>query len=139
MHNSGTTIFLPVLAQIAMTMGLYIYLGVAKARALKIGKVDLERRALHADAWPDDVQQINNSIRNQFELPVLFIALVLVLFVIDAAGPLAHVLAWAFVLGRVLHAYVHTGSNHVPHRRALFSFGCIVVLLMLVLAAIALV
>ena len=139
MNNSGGAIFVPVLIQIGMTMGLYIYLGVAKARALKRGQVDLERRALHADAWPDEVQQINNSIRNQFELPMLFIALVLVLYALDAAGMLAQILAWLFVLGRVLHAYVHTGSNYVPHRRALFSFGCVVVLLMLMLAALALI
>ena len=30
--------------------------------------------------------QINNNIRNQFELPVLFYVLVIVLWAIDAAG-----------------------------------------------------
>ena len=64
-------LFLPVVTQIALTFCLYIYLGMAKSEAEKLGLVNQERRALHHDSWPDKVIQINYCIRNQFELPVL--------------------------------------------------------------------
>ena len=130
----GEYIFLPLLLQVFLTIIVYVALAVAKARASKQGLVVLERRALHADAWPENVQKINNNIRNQFEVPVLFAILVVVLYQLGAAGLLAQALAWLFVASRLVHAYIHTGSNIVPIRRGVFMFGCLVILAMLVLA-----
>lgn len=137
MFESSNYIFLPLLLQVFLTVVIYIALAVAKSRAVKKGLVDLERRALHSDAWPENVQQINNNIRNQFEAPVMFYVLVIVLYQLNAAGAVAQTLAWLFVLSRILHAHIHTGSNYVPVRRPIFMFGCIVLLAMLVLAIIA--
>lgn len=134
MPNSPSLFFLPLLVQVLLTVVVFISLAVAKKRAVKRGQVDAQRRALHADAWPDNVQKINNNIRNQFEVPVLFYVLMIVLFELGAIGWLAQLLAWLFVLSRVVHAYVHTGSNYVPARRLAFLFGCLMVLLMLALA-----
>jgi hypothetical protein len=133
----GQFIFLPLLLQVLLSVGVYLALVLAKKRAMKDGLVDLDRRALHADAWPDSVQKINNNIRNQFEVPVLFYVLVLTLHQLGAAGIVAQSLAWLFVASRIVHAWVHTGSNHVPVRRPVFMFGCVVVLTMLVLALVA--
>ncbi|GAA6132747.1 MAPEG family protein [Halopseudomonas sabulinigri] len=69
-------------------------------------------------------------------LPLLLqIALTLALLQLGAAGWLAQVLAWLFVLSRVGHALVHTGSNQVPLRRRLFSLGCLLLMLMTALLA----
>lgn len=132
-----TYIFLPLLLQVLLTVAVYMALAIAKSRAVERGLVNLERRALHDDAWPENVQKINNNIRNQFEVPVLFYVLVFVLYLLEAAGPLAQFLAWLFVGSRMLHAYIHTGSNYVPARRAAFMFGWAVVLGMLILAILA--
>jgi hypothetical protein len=96
--------------------------------------VDLERRALHDDAWPDSVIKINNNIRNQFEVPVLFYVLTLLLWQLGDTGLLALSLAWSFVASRVVHAWIHTRSNYVPARRRVFMFGVLVVLAMTVVA-----
>ena len=129
-----TYIFLPLLLQVLLTVAVYLALSVAKSRAAAQGLVNTERRALHEDAWPESVQKINNNIRNQFEVPVLFYVLVVALYLLDAAGPLAQALAWLFVGSRILHAYIHTGANDVPARRAVFMFGCVVVMAMLIVA-----
>lgn len=131
---SEKLIFLPVLAQMVLTFGLYIALARAKTRAQASGEVDELRRALHDDAWPEPVQQVKNCIRNQFELPVLFYALVLVLWSLGCAGILAQLLAWLFVASRLIHAWIHTGSNHVPARRRAFSLGVLVLMAMTLLA-----
>ena len=137
MTNPSAIIFLPLLLQVLLTVIVYLFLAAAKARASKQGLVDISRRALHHDAWPANVQKINNNIRNQFEVPVLFYVLVLVLYQLGAAGMLAQILAWLFAGSRLLHAFIHTGANQVPLRRLVFMFGCLVVLAMLILAVVA--
>ena len=137
-NEDGSMILAPLLLQVVLTIVVYIALGVAKKRAVRRGEVDLERRALHGDAWPESVVKINNNIRNQFEVPVLFYVLVIVLWQLGAAGGLAQAAAWLFVGSRAVHAYVHTGTNYVPVRRAVFLFGCLMVLLMAGLATVAL-
>lgn len=127
-------ILLPTLVQILLTIALYVALAVAKVQAVKAGRVDLERRALHDDAWPDSVIKINNNIRNQFEVPVLFYVLTLLLWQLGDTGWLTLSLAWSFVASRVVHAWIHTGSNYVPARRRVFMFGVLVVLVMTVVA-----
>ena len=127
---NNNLIFLPVLLQVILTLGLYIYLAVAKTQALKRGEVNEERRALYEDAWPQSVQKINNAIRNQFEVPVLFYVLVSVFWSVGMVNFFTHVLAWLFVLSRFAHVYVHTGSNYVPVRRKFFTIGCVLLILM---------
>lgn len=122
-------IFLPVIIQMLLTFWLYIYLGVAKTRALKLGQIDEERRKLHDDAWPDSVLQINNCIRNQFEVPVLFYVLTIVLWLTNNITVYVHVLLWMFVASRIFHAYIHVGSNHVPLRKKVFMFGTVILLI----------
>lgn len=124
-----------VLVQIFLTIAMYIKLNAAKRKAVLRGEVDEARRALDDDAWPDSVRKINNNIRNQFEVPVLFYVLVLALVELNAVNYASVVVAWLFVLSRIAHAYVHTGSNYVPLRRRIFTFGCgMIVLLALVTA-----
>ena len=100
-------IFWPVLVQVLMTLLVYVRLINVKVREMRAGKVDMARRGLHEDAWPDSVLLINNNIRNQFELPVLFYVVCLTLWALEGVGVVALVAAWLFVLSRVAHAWVH--------------------------------
>ena len=63
---SRDQIFGPLLAQVFLTLIAYVMLVQVKIRAMKAGQVDMARRALHDDAWPESVIKINNNIRNQF-------------------------------------------------------------------------
>ncbi len=135
----STLFFLPLLAQILLVLLLYIKLGQVKKAASAAGNVDESRRALHADAWPESVQQINNCIRNQFEVPVLFYVLMLVLWSIQAVNLGVIALAWTFVISRYIHAYIHTGSNFVPRRRQVFTLGVLLLLALLLYAMVSVV
>jgi len=131
-------IFLPVLIHILLTLSVFIALASAKKKALQEGGVNEDRRGLFDDAWPNKVIQINNNIRNQFELPILFYILVMMLWQLGGVNSVAIVLAWLFVGSRVLHAYIHTGTNYVPLRRRIFTFGALMVLALSVLVSRAL-
>lgn len=132
--NSSHIIW-PILAQIFLTLIMIIMLGMRKAKAVKVGEVNRQQAALNNRVWPEDVVKVSNNIANQFEVPVLFYVLCLALFSIDAAGMVALVLAWLFVLSRFAHAYVHIGSNYVPMRFRLFLVGCLVLIAIFILVA----
>ena len=134
MTEQDKLILLPVLLQVLLTIVVYFALVVAKIRAKNNGEVDLKKAALYDDAWPESVVKINNNIRNQFQLPVLFYVVTIVLWLLDSVGMLALALAWIFVASRAVHAYVHTGSNYVPLRRGVFTFGFFIVTVMLGMA-----
>lgn len=134
----GQLILVPVLVQVALTMAVYILLSTAKAKAARRGEVDPARRGLYDDAWPESVIKINNNIRNQFEVPVLFYVLCLVLLALNAVNSAAIAVAWLFSLSRVAHAYIHIYPNHVPIRRRVFMFGCLMVIALMAMAAFAL-
>ena len=133
----GNLIFLPALLQVLTTLYAYVLLGIAKARAMKSGLVNEQRRALHDDAWPDSVIQINNNIRNQFELPVLFYVLVVFLWASGSTGVAVQAIAWLFALSRVVHLHIHTGSNYVPLRRRVFMFGFLMIAMLFAAAVYA--
>lgn len=128
----------PILAQISLTLIMFIILGVRKAKAVKTGDVNRQQTALNNRVWPEDVLKVSNNIANQFEAPVLFYVLCLVLYSMNAVGMVAIALAWLFTLSRFAHAYVHIGSNYVPMRLRLFMIGCFVLIAMLIQVAWAL-
>lgn len=132
--NSNHIIW-PVLAQISLTLIMYIMLGMRKTKAVKAGEVNRQQAALNNQVWPEDVIKVSNNIANQFEAPVLFYVLCLTLYSMNAVGMTAVALAWLFALTRFAHAYVHIGSNYVPMRFRLFLIGCLVLIAMLVLVA----
>ena len=76
--------------------------------------------ALREPKWPKRTTQLMNAFSNQFELPVLFYVLTILEYVTHLAGIVFVVLAWVFVIFRILHAYVHVTSNIVRLRGALY-------------------
>ena len=123
-------IFVPVIVQVLMTLLIYVRLIKVKIREIRAGRVDKTRSPLHEDAWPESVKVINNNIRNQFELPVLFYVISVVLWTLDSVHGLAVAAASLFVLSRIAHALVHLSSNYVPNRRRYFTIGWWVLLFM---------
>ena len=127
-------IFFPVLMQVLLTLLVYIGITKAKNKAVALGQVDESRRALHKDAWPDDVLKFTNNLTNQFEAPVLFFVLCFVVWATESINTLSIAFAWAFSISRYAHAYVHTGSNYVPLRKRLFMIGVVILIALFVCA-----
>ena len=77
--------------------------------------------------------QLGNAFSNQFELPVLFYVLTILEYVTHLAGIVFVVLAWLFVIFRILHACVHVTSNVVRLRGILYGVGALVLAIMWVI------
>ncbi len=131
---TSSMIFFPVLAQVLLTLLLFVLLLIRKGDAVKEGRVDREETALDNKKWPSDVVQVSNNIANQFEIPTLFYVLCLVFFSLNEVSTSVVTLAWLFVVSRYVHAFVHVTSNYVPVRMKMFSIGVITLLILTVKA-----
>ncbi|GGH17999.1 hypothetical protein GCM10007036_19880 [Alsobacter metallidurans] len=120
----------PVLAQVLLTFVVLFATGSARFKALRERRVKIGAIAVANEGWPEDVRKFSNNYANQFETPVLFYVLCGIAIFIRATDILMLVLAWLFVVTRVLHAFIHTGSNDVQTRFRVFLAGVAVLIIM---------
>ncbi len=131
---NNTDILLPLLVQVSLTLIMFILLAVRKSAAVKTGEIDRKKAALDNSAWNKETVQVSNNIANQFQTPVLFYLLVMFFFVTNSVSSLVIWLAWAYVVTRIIHAFVHVTSNYIPYRLGSFTLGVLVLLVMTGLA-----
>jgi len=124
-----SSILWPMLAQIGWTFLLYVWLTVERARAVAGGEVNYSAFEFSRNE-PPSVARITRNLANQFELPVIFYAAVVLLVVIGRVTTLDVLAAWVFVGGRVIHTLVQTRTNDVPLRGRVFliNFAAVFVL-----------
>jgi hypothetical protein len=127
---SVAAILLPVFVQVALTFVLLIRLGSGRLRTLKAGKTKVRDIALGESNWPADVTQVGNCFNNQFQLPLLFYVLTALALVLRKADLLFVIMAWIFVVTRIVHAGIHVTSNNVNQRFAAYTAGMVVLMLM---------
>ena len=120
----------PVLVQVTLTLSVFIVMGARKGKAVKAGLVDRKKAALDNSAWPDEVLKVSNNIQNQFQTPILFYVLVFAFVATQTVSMTVLVLAWVYVISRLIHAYIHTGSNYVPARFRVFIVGVVTLIIM---------
>lgn len=116
-------ILLPVLIQILLTFILLFRMGYLRISSLKKGTVKIKDIALGQNAWHEEAIKASNSYHNQFQVPLLFYTACIVAMIAQLNSILFVVLCWIFVVSRVFHAYIHSGSNHVPRRFQFFVLG----------------
>ncbi len=130
------TVLLPLFVEVALTFGLLYWMAPLRIGAVRRGEVRAADIALREPNWPRRTLQVQNAYHNQLELPILFYVLTILAVISRSADLLFVLLAWAFVILRLLHAYVHVTSNAVMRRGALFGAGATVLLCMWVIFAI---
>ena len=130
---STQMILLPLFVEVILTFVVWGCMGYLRTRDFKAGAVRPENVALREPNWPPRTMQFANSFSNQFEMPILFYVLTILEYVTHLAGIVFVVLAWIFVIFRVLHAYVHVTSNIVRLRGALYGVAAFVLAIMWVI------
>jgi hypothetical protein len=120
----------PLFAEIVLTFALMLWMGALRQGDYRSGAVKPQDIALREPKWPARTAQVAHSFSNQFELPVLFYVLTILALVTKQAGLLFVVLAWIFVVCRVLQAYVHITSNIVRLRGSFYIVGAVVLMVM---------
>ena len=130
------TIFLPVLALVALTVVVLLFTAGKRFRAVGAGHIGPNDFALGESAnVPADVSLGNRNYMNLLELPVLFYVVCLCLYVTGQVDSLAANLAWAYVVLRAIHSVVHLAYNNVIHRLGVFAISNVVLTVLWVVFA----
>lgn len=124
-----TSILWPMLAHIAWVVLLYAWLTLARMQAVRRGEV------VHGDfargEEPHHVARITRNLANQFELPAIFYAAVVLLIATNRVTAIDVIAAWVFVVGRVIHTLVQTLTDNVPLRGRVFMINFLAVMVLL--------
>jgi hypothetical protein len=135
-----TAIFGPFFATIFLTLLVWAYMYVRRIgfiRSNGISPKDLAVPGTLARLSPPEVSNPSDNLKYLFEIPVLFYALALYLFVTNQVDAAYLVVAWIFVAFRVLHSVVHCTINVVMVRFYLYLFSTLAVWFIAVRAALS--
>ena len=122
-------ILLPLFVQVLLTIALGLHLAVKRRIAFAEG-TRWQDISMREPNWPKDAIVAHNAYLNQFEIPVLFYVLTILALITKQADLLFVMMAWLFVVMRILQAGVFVTTNHVPIRGAFFGIGFIILVIM---------
>ena len=131
-------IFSPFFATMFLTLLVWVYMYIRRISFIigrKISQQDLAVPGTLAQISPPNVSNPSDNLKNLFEIPVLFYALVLYLFITKQVDTVYVNAAWNFVVFRILHSAVHCTFNLVILRFYLYLFSTIAVWFIAIRAA----
>jgi hypothetical protein len=135
-----TAIFGPFFATMLLTLLVWVYMYVRRIGFIaknEISPRDLAVPGTLAQISPAAVSNPSDNLKNLFEVPVLFYALALYLFVTGQVDATYVTAAWVFVVFRALHSVVHCTFNLVMLRFYLYLIATLAAWFMVVRAALA--
>ena len=123
-------VLLPVFVLVALTFALLLGTFYSRRQTLLSRETRVKDIVLGQPNWPTRVTQIGNCYNNQFQLPLLFYALIAVALPLRHADLVMVLLSWVFVVTRLAHAGVFVTSNNILHRSTSWLAGALVLLAM---------
>jgi hypothetical protein len=132
-------IFGPFFAMMFVTLAVWLYMYVRRINFIVRSAVNSQELAVPgalARISPPAVSNPSDNLKNLFEIPVLFYALSLYLFVTKQVDARYVDAAWVFVAFRALHSAVHCTFNLVMLRFYLYLVAAIAVWFIAIRAAI---
>jgi hypothetical protein len=124
------TVLFPLFVEVVLTFVLGFWLAILRVEAIRSGRVHPRDVALREPNWPTRVLQVGNAYHNELELPLLFYVLTILSIITRHADLLFVLLAWVFVVLRLVRAYVHVTDNRLSRRGMVFLAGVIVLAVM---------
>ncbi len=126
-------VLLPLFVEVLLTFGVMFGMMYHRTSTLQSGETRLQDIALREPNWPVRATQFAYAFSNQFELPVLFYVLTILVIITHHADFIFVLLAWIFVLMRVFQAVVHVTNNNVRFRGAFYGVGALILFIMWVI------
>jgi hypothetical protein len=136
--TAQSAIFGPFFAMMFLTMAVWIYMYMRRIAFItgnKINSQDLAVPGELARLSPASVSNPSDNLKNLFEVPILFYALALYLFVTNHVDALYLDAAWVFVALRVAHSAIHCTLNIVMVRFYIYAIASLALWFMILRAA----
>jgi hypothetical protein len=133
---NGSELFGPFFAMIGLTMVVWVYMYVRRIGFLNTLDIEPDEvtPAKLSEVSPPAVSNPSDNLKNLFEVPVLFYAMVLYLYVTGQVDPIYTAAAWGFVCLRVAHSAVHCTVNIVMVRFYLYAASALALWFMVIRA-----
>jgi hypothetical protein len=120
MHSAD--ILYPMFGLAALTFSVLLQIPIRRFRAAYLRQVTVEDFRLgESTNVPPKVALPNRNYMNLLELPTLFYAVCLSMYVTKLGDSIACNMAWTYVGLRVLHSSIHLTYNNVIHRLLVFA------------------
>jgi len=132
--NQQLAIFGPFFATIFLTIVVWVYMYIRRIHFLKSTNfpVDqIKRPEDFARMSPPAVSNPSDNLKNLFEIPVLFYAISLYLFVTKQVDVAYVIAGWIFFVFRVLHSCMHCTLNIIMIRFYLYLCSCLALFFMI--------
>ena len=123
-------VLLPVFVLVGLTFALLWWMAGARRQALVGGETKVRDVALGQPNWPTRATQIGNCFKNQFELPLLFYALIALAMPLRHADLFIVLMSWLFVVTRFVHTGIFVTSNDLKQRSLAWFAGVLVLFVM---------
>ena len=117
------SIFLPVLAIVALTLLGFLRMAAARGAAVKAGQDPAFYRCYQGSPEPEPAIIAARHWGNLFEAPVLFYAGCISAYALGAVTVWTLAFAWSFAVMRVLQSAVHLTGNAPTWRGLFFSLA----------------
>jgi hypothetical protein len=130
-------IFAPFFAMMFLTLVVWVYMYARRIPFIRgSGLRDDQLTPLElARVSPPEVANPSDNLKNLFETPTIFYALVLYLHVTQSVDAIYVAAAWIFVGFRALHSLVHCTFNLILLRFTLYALSTLALWFMAVRAA----
>lgn len=131
---TNAAILQPVLAMFVLTAVVWVVLYARRLPAMRKAGVPTQTYTTPdkgAALLPESVAYPANNFRNLFELPVLFYALCLYLYVTGTADATDVTAAWVFMGFRAVHSAIHCTVNIVILRFAAYLVSTLALFFMI--------
>ena len=136
------TILQPLVALMAWTMVMWLWMYVTRNPAMSRAKIDTANLTGGTGkdldgVVPDKVQWKAHNYNHLHEAPTLFYAVGLVLALIGQGDGMNALIAWIYVGLRVIHSLVQVTANKVMVRFVLFALSSLVLIALIIHAGMA--
>ena len=122
------SIFIPFFGLMLLTILVWVYMYYLRLSYLIRNKINPQSFASTKEVIqvvPDNVNRPSENLINLFELPVLFYAVCVYLYVTQQVDLIYIILAYCFLLFRVIHSLIHCSYNKVIHRFYIYLFSAL--------------
>ncbi len=120
----------PTVVLVLLTLAVSALNLALRAGAVRTGAVRMSAFRAFTQPLPEAVATAGRHFVNLFEVPVLYYAAVPTILALGLADTTFVVLAWAFVVLRLIHSAIHLTYNNVTHRLLPYLAAFLVVVAM---------
>jgi len=121
-------ILYPAIGMMLLTLFIYVKNYLDNRKAVINKTIEFSYLKAYQGQIPEYLAVSRQTLKNQFELPIIFYFLTATILAFDKVSQLDIIFSWIFVISRYVHCYIRLNSNKVLNRAKVFTFGLLLLI-----------